>query len=52
MWKSQGCDNEALALMRKCLALQKQKLGLNHTDTKYSLKALNNLQIENLALNH
>ena len=51
-WKSRGRGNEALALMKKSLALQKQKLGLNHPNTKYSLKTLNKWQMENLALDH
>ena len=50
-WKSQGHGNEALALMEICLALQKQKLGLDHPFTKHSLRALNKWRMGNLVLN-
>jgi hypothetical protein len=40
MWKSQGRDREAIALMRQAEGLQKEVLGVNHPHTMNSSKAL------------
>jgi len=50
-WKLQCRDNEALALMEECFKLRKKKLGPDHHNTMSSLKALNEWQMEKLALN-
>ena len=47
MWKAVGRDNKALELIENCLRLRKQRLGLDHSDTISSLKALNEWQMEN-----
>ena len=48
--KSQSCNKEAILLMKKCFQLQKQILGSQHPHTKTSLEALNEWQMENLAI--
>ena len=39
-WKSQGRNKEAVSLMRDCVELQNQILGLKHPDTEASLEDL------------
>ncbi|XTI94184.1 hypothetical protein V2W45_1473413 [Cenococcum geophilum] len=50
-WKLQCRDNKALALMEECFKLRKKKLGPDHPNTMSSLRALNEWQMEKLALN-
>ena len=44
--KSQGRDDEAVALMAQCVSLRKKKLGVGHPDTIASLGELNDWQAE------
>jgi len=50
MWKALRRDNEALELIENPLQLRKQRLGPDHSGTISSLEALNEWQMENLAL--
>ena len=47
MWKAVDRDNKALELIENCLQLRKQRLGLDHSGTISSLKALKEWQMEN-----
>jgi hypothetical protein len=38
--KSQGCNDEALELITKCVQLMTQKLGVNHPNTKVCTSTL------------
>jgi hypothetical protein len=48
--KAQGCDEEALSLIKACFQLRKQILGELHPYTKSSLDTLNQWQVENVEL--
>jgi hypothetical protein len=47
MWKAVDRDNKALELIENCLQLRKPRLGLDHSGTISSLKALSEWQMEN-----
>jgi hypothetical protein len=39
-WKSQGCDQDAVAMMRQAEILQREILGISHPHTLTSSEAL------------
>lgn len=44
IWKSQGKDQDAIALMSQCIRLCEQQLGQNHPDTVFYIATLNDWQ--------